>query len=80
MKLSKIYIRFCDEIETKLNEGFICLAGADVWCSLRLSGFYQAAYGDWLVKLGASIEHGKVDDTDSKTDVLVFTEIKYRLN
>jgi len=47
---------------------------------LRLSGFYQAAYGDWLVKLGASIEHGKVDDTDSKTDVLVFTEIKYRLN
>mgnify|MGYP001188528926 CR=1 FL=1 len=35
---------------------------------------------DWLVKLGASIEHGKVDDTDSKTDVLVFTEIKYRLN
>ena len=46
----------------------------------RLSGFYQAAYGDWLVKLGASIEHGKVDDTDSKTDVLVFTEIKYRLN
>jgi hypothetical protein len=47
---------------------------------LRLSGFYQAAYGDWLVKLGASIEHGKVDDADSKTDVLVFTEIKYRLN
>ena len=47
---------------------------------LRLSGFYQAAYGDWLVKFGASIEHGKVDDTDSKTDVLVFTEIKYRLN
>ncbi|MDA8884354.1 hypothetical protein N9I38_00115 [Gammaproteobacteria bacterium] len=47
---------------------------------LRLSGFYQAAYVDWLVKLGASIEHGKVDDTDSKTDVLVFTEIKYRLN
>ena len=37
-------------------------------------------YADWLVKLGASIEHGKVDDTDSKTDVLVFTEIKYRLN
>lgn len=35
---------------------------------------------DWLVKLGASIEHGKVDDTDSKTDVLVFIEIKYRLN
>jgi hypothetical protein len=47
---------------------------------LRLSGFYQAAYDDWLVKLGVSIEHGKVDDTDSKTDELVFTEIKYRLN
>ena len=46
----------------------------------KLCRFYQAAYGDWLVKLGASIEHGKVDDTDSKTDVLVFTEIKYRLN
>ena len=27
-----------------------------------------------------SFEHGKVDDTDSKTDVLVFIEIKYRLN
>jgi glycosyltransferase involved in cell wall biosynthesis len=25
---------------------------------LRLSGFYQAAYDDWLVKLGVSIEHG----------------------
>jgi hypothetical protein len=47
---------------------------------LRLSGFYQTAHGDWLVKLGASIEHEKVDDTDSKTDVLVFAEIKYRLN
>jgi len=42
--------------------------------------FYRAAYGDWLVKLGTSIEHGKVDNTDSKTDVLIFTEIKYRLN
>jgi len=42
--------------------------------------FYEAAYGDWLVKLGASIEHRKEDDTDSKTDVLVFTEIKDRLN
>jgi len=42
--------------------------------------FYQVAYGDWLVKLGVSIEHGKEDDTDSKTDVLVFTEIKDRLN
>ena len=40
----------------------------------------SSSLGDWLVKLGASIEHGKVDDTDSKTDVLVFTEIKYRLN
>ena len=47
---------------------------------LRLSGFYQAAYGNWLVKLGASIEYGKVDDADSKTDALVFAEIKYRLN
>ena len=47
---------------------------------IRLSGFYQAAYGNWLVKFGASIEHGKVDDADSKTDKLVFSEIKYRLN
>jgi hypothetical protein len=47
---------------------------------LRLSGFYQAAYGDWLVKLGASIEHGKADDANAKTDALVFAEIKYRLN
>lgn len=47
---------------------------------LRLSGFYQAAYGEWLVKLGASIEHSAVDDADSETDVLVFAEIKYRLN
>jgi len=42
--------------------------------------FYQAAYGDRLVKLAASILYGKVDNTDSKTGVLVFTEIKYRLN
>jgi len=42
--------------------------------------FYQAAYGDWLVKLGTTIEHGKEENTDSKTYVLVFTEIKYRVN
>jgi len=42
--------------------------------------FYQAACGDWLVKLSASIEHGKAENTDSKTDVVVFTEIKYRAN
>jgi hypothetical protein len=46
---------------------------------LRLSGFYQMHYGNWLVKLGASFEHGEIDDADSKTDALVFTEIKYRL-
>ncbi|MFT6991959.1 MAG: hypothetical protein ACJASL_003956 [Paraglaciecola sp.] len=46
---------------------------------LRLSGFYQMHYGNWLVKLGASFEHGEVDDADSETDALVFTEIKYRL-
>ena len=47
---------------------------------LRMSGFYQMHHGDWPVKLGASIEHGEVDDADSETDALVFAEIKYRLN
>lgn len=47
---------------------------------LQVKRILSSSLGDWLVKLGASIEHGKVDDTDSKTDVLVFTEIKYRLN
>jgi hypothetical protein len=47
---------------------------------LRLGGFYQMHYGDWLVKFGASIEHGEVDDVGSETDALVFAEIKYRLN
>jgi len=47
---------------------------------LRFSGFYQTHYGDWLIKLGASIEHGEVDNSDSETDSLIFAEIKYRLN
>jgi len=47
---------------------------------LRLNGFYQMHYGDWLVKFGATIEHGEVDDANSETDALVFAEIKYRLN
>jgi hypothetical protein len=46
----------------------------------RMSGFYQMHYGNWLVKLGASIEHAEVDDADSETDALLFTEFKYRLN
>jgi hypothetical protein len=47
---------------------------------IRLSGFYQTHYCDWLVKFGASIEHGEVDDAGSESDALIFTEIKYRLN
>jgi len=47
---------------------------------LRLSGFYQMNYFDWLVKIGATIEHGEVDDADSETDALVFSEIRYRFN
>lgn len=47
---------------------------------LRLSGFYQTNYGDWLVKLGASIEYAEVDDADPETDGLIFAEIKYRIN
>lgn len=47
---------------------------------IRLSGFYQTHYGDWLFKFGANIEHGEIDGADSKTDSLVFAEIKYRLN
>ncbi len=46
----------------------------------RLSGFYQTNYGDWLVKLGASIEYAEVDNADAETDSLIFAEIKYRLN
>ena len=47
---------------------------------LRLNGFYQTNYGDWLVKLGASIEYAEVDNADAETDSLIFAEIKYRLN
>jgi hypothetical protein len=47
---------------------------------LRVSGFYQMNYVDWLVKLGATIEYGEVDDADSKTDSLVFAELRYRFN
>jgi hypothetical protein len=47
---------------------------------IRLSGFYQMNYGDWLVKIGGTIESAEVDDVGSETDALVFAEIKYRLN
>lgn len=47
---------------------------------LRFSGFYQMHYQDWLVKFGATIEHGEQDDVNSDTNALVFVEIKYRLN
>lgn len=46
----------------------------------RLSGFYQTQYSDWLIKLGASIEHGEVDEAESDTNTMVYAEIKYRLN
>jgi hypothetical protein len=46
----------------------------------RLSGFYQVHYGDWLVKLGTSIEHTELTDVESKTNALVFADFKYRLN
>lgn len=47
---------------------------------LRLSGFYQMYYADWLVKLGGTIENAKVDDLRAKSDALVFAEIRYKLN
>lgn len=47
---------------------------------LRLSGFYQIYYGEWSVKVGASVEHSEVDQAGSETDALIFAEIKYRLN
>jgi hypothetical protein len=47
---------------------------------MRVSGFYQTHYGDWLVKIGANIEHRKRDNSGSDTDSLVYAELKYRLN
>jgi hypothetical protein len=43
---------------------------------LRLSGFYQIHFGDWLVKPGGTIVSKEVDDVDSETDALIFAEIK----
>ena len=47
---------------------------------LRLSSFYQTHYADWLVKFGGTIENAKVDELRAKIDVLVFAEIRYKLN
>jgi hypothetical protein len=52
---------------------------------LRLSGFYQTQFGDWLVKVGANIEHGDIDygldsNIKSETNSIIYTEIKYRLH
>ncbi|MCF2947274.1 capsule assembly Wzi family protein [Paraglaciecola aquimarina] len=52
---------------------------------LRLSGFYQTQFGDWLLKVGGNIEHGDIsNDSDinakSETNSLIYTEIKYRLH
>ena len=46
---------------------------------VRLSGFYQTQYKGWLIKLGASVEKGDVDDQD-ETHGLIYTKLRYRLN
>ena len=44
---------------------------------IQLGGFYQTSYGNWLVKLGAQIEMSEVDQQDSETDGMIYTQIKY---
>jgi hypothetical protein len=46
----------------------------------RLSGFYQTHYADWLVKLGGTIQNTELHELKAKIDILVFAEIKYKLN
>lgn len=47
---------------------------------IRLSGFYQTQYADWLVKIGASVEHSESYENTTQNDTLVFAEVKYQIN
>jgi hypothetical protein len=44
---------------------------------LQLGGFYQTAYGDWLLKFGAQIEKSDVEQQASETNGMIYTQIKY---
>lgn len=46
---------------------------------IQLSGFYQTNLGNWQLKLGGQIERSEVDEQNSKTNSLFYTELEYRL-